>query len=114
MATTVTIIKESGMHNKLKNYILSEKVTKNASIFALFSVFFSIFLICLFAESLASSLLYATVPALFAISQNTLLYSIIIVIMARFLAASVSPSNIILMSALRETKTTYKEYMKKT
>ncbi|RHZ36633.1 hypothetical protein [endosymbiont GvMRE of Glomus versiforme] len=114
MATSATIAQESGMSNKLKDYILSEKVTKHASIFALFSIFFSFLVICFFVESLASTLFFSISPALFAISPNTLLYGAMIMILARFLVASVSPTNAILMSALKEVGTSYKEYVKKT
>ena len=114
MATSATIVQESGMADKLKNHLLSEKVTKHASIFTLFSIFFSFLVICFVVESLAGPLLFSITPVLLAISSNTLLYGAMIMILARFLAASVSPTNAILMSALREVGTSYKEYIKKT
>ncbi|KLL03203.1 MAG: hypothetical protein MRECE_24c018 [Mycoplasmataceae bacterium CE_OT135] len=114
MSTAATIIKESGMQNRLKDYLLSEKITKHASIFALFSIFFSFFLVSLVAHSLAFPLFLSVVPALFAISPQVVLYATIIMLMARFLAVSISPTNVILMNALEASGTTYKEYIKKT
>lgn len=114
MATAATISQEAGMPDQLKKYLLSEKVTKHASILALFSIFFSMLIICFFVHSLALPLFLSVTPALLAISPNTLLYGAMVMVLARFLAVSISPSNAILMSALQEVKVTYKEYIKKT
>jgi len=114
MMTSATIVQESGMTDKLKNFLLSEKVTKHANVFALFSIFFSLLFICFFVESLAFPLFLSISPVLLAISRNTLLFGAMVMILARFLAASVSPANSILMSALKEIGVTYKEYIKKT
>jgi hypothetical protein len=114
MTTAATISQEAGMPDQLKKYLLSEKVTKHASILALFSIFFSMLIICFFVHSLALPLFLSVTPALLAISPNTLLYGAMVMVLARFLAVSISPSNAILMSALQEVKVTYKEYIKKT
>lgn len=114
MTTGVIIAKEAGMPGKISKLILSDKVTTKAGIFALFAVFLGIFLISLFAQGIAGAVFSGFVPALAAISANTLLYGFLIMWLARMIACALSPANGILSASLETNKISYKEYIKKT
>jgi hypothetical protein len=114
MSTGITIAKEAGMPGQISKLILSDKVTAKAGILALFAVFLGTFLISLFAQGIASTVFSGFVPALAAISANTLLYGFLIMWLARMIACAFSPANGILLASLETNKISYKEYIKKT
>jgi uncharacterized ion transporter superfamily protein YfcC len=112
--TAVTIAKEAGMPGQIKNLLLSDKVTTQAGTFALFTIFFVFLLISIFSPGIVPAIFTGIVPALAAISVNTLLYGFLIMMFARMLACTFSPFSAILLTSLETNKISYKEYIKKT
>jgi len=59
-------------------------------------------------------LAYIAVPLLYAVSKNTLMYGIIIIMLGATIGMTFSPTNGILQTTLQQNKITYKEFLKKT
>jgi hypothetical protein len=82
--------------------------------FALPVIFVVFFLLYFFSISVARALIPLMAETLKSLSTNTLAYSVTVISMARFLANGVSPLEGNLQMSLQNTKSTYKQYIKKT
>lgn len=112
--TPLIIIKSSGMNAKLSELTSSLGIIRNAKYLSLFGVFTISLIFGFFIPNSRSIFMHISVPLLYSISKNTLLYGTIIAYLGASLAMSFSPVNPILQISLQKNETSYKQYLKKT
>jgi len=107
------LVTKAGIGKKIKG-LLPQDPWENAKYFFLLGLFVLFFVLNLFVSGIAKALIKPIVSLLRPISKSVLLYGIIVMVMARMLGETWSPSNGILQSSLQVNKITYKKYLKKT
>jgi len=113
MMTPMVIIKDSEMAEKIPK-LLPTRATPNARYLLLIGALLIPLLVNLLLPGMRGILAYIAVPLLYAVSKNTLMYGIIIIMLGATIGMTFSPTNGILQTTLQQNKITYKEFLKKT
>ncbi|WP_147409626.1 hypothetical protein [endosymbiont GvMRE of Glomus versiforme] len=113
MFTPMVIIRDSGMSKNISE-LLPTRTTPSARYWLLFGALLIPLIISLVFPILRHALNYIAVPLFYAVSKNTLMYGIIIVLIGSTIGMTFSPVNGILQTSLQQNKITYKEFLKKT
>ena len=113
MMTPMVIIKDSEMAEKIPES-LPARATPNARYWLLLGALLIPLLVNLLLPGMRGILAYIAVPLLYAVSKNTLMYGIIIIMLGATIGMTFSPTNGILQTTLQQNKITYKEFLKKT
>lgn len=109
----ITMVKSMDLNINLAK-LLPEKATKIPPGLIIFPVLFGVFFLCYFFSIAIMPLFEKLVDPLKGFSKNTLLYGVIICLMARFVSMGLSPFSGNLQTTLQINKVSYKTYLKKT
>ena len=115
-AVPATIVQGSGMSENLAKTILPTSVMTKAKYWALLPIFGLSMLVSFLIDStsITAAMIAALAPTLASISSSVLIYAAIFAWVGGILGMAFSPNNGILIATLEKSKTTYKQFIKKT
>ncbi|CFW93001.1 Putative Arginine/ornithine antiporter [endosymbiont DhMRE of Dentiscutata heterogama] len=116
-AVPASIIKNSGMSEKIAEKLLPNTAQTAAASLALYSAFGFSFLITFVVgstTSIATTLIAAFAPTLLAFGESTLIYAALFAWIGAIMGMAFSPNNGILRASLEKGQTSYKQFFKKT